>query len=37
MRKFLSCGICKLTNHLEKDCWNHGKPQCHFFGRFRNL
>src|SRR5262249_24549900 len=30
------CGICKYTNHLEKDCWHKGKPQCKYCKRFEH-
>ncbi|KAK4438122.1 hypothetical protein Salat_0146300, partial [Sesamum alatum] len=33
--KYMTCRICKRTNHLEKDCYFHGKPQyrnCKRFG-----
>ncbi|KAK4402466.1 hypothetical protein Sango_0987300 [Sesamum angolense] len=25
---YVPCRICKRTNHLEKDCYFRGKPQC---------
>ncbi|XP_019265508.1 PREDICTED: uncharacterized protein LOC109243068 [Nicotiana attenuata] len=25
------CGICKRSNHVDKDCWFHGKPQCNHY------
>ncbi|XP_057975472.1 uncharacterized protein LOC131162883 [Malania oleifera] len=32
--KYPPCGVCKRTNHLEKDCWHKGKPQCKICKRF---
>lgn len=26
--EFPPCGVCKKNNHLENDCYHHGKPQC---------
>ena len=37
--KFPSCGICKRTSHLEKDCWYKKKPQmqCHLCKKFGHV
>ncbi|KAK4428624.1 cytochrome [Sesamum alatum] len=32
--KYMTCRICKRTNHLEKDCYFRGKPQCRNCKRF---
>ncbi|CAA0830320.1 Unknown protein, partial [Striga hermonthica] len=31
--KYPPCGVCKKTNHLEKDCWYRDKPQCKNCGK----
>src|SRR5262249_48538073 len=31
------CGICNLTNHLEKDYRHKGKPQCRYCKRFGHV
>ncbi|XP_052178656.1 uncharacterized protein LOC127792249 [Diospyros lotus] len=37
--KFPPCGICKTTNHLEKDCFYKGKPQyqCRFCNKYEHI
>ena len=32
--KYPPYSICKMTSHLEKDCWHHGKPQCQYCTKF---
>ena len=32
--KYPPCGICKKTNHLEKDCWFRDKPKCRSCKKF---
>lgn len=34
---FRPCGICKKTNHAEKDCFYKGKPQCNYCKKFNHL
>ncbi|KAL7092450.1 hypothetical protein ACP275_12G165300 [Erythranthe tilingii] len=31
------CSICKMTNHMEKDCYHKGKPQCTNCKKFGHL
>jgi hypothetical protein len=31
------CNICKKNNHVEKDCWFKGKPQCFNYKKFGHL
>jgi len=35
--KYPSCGICKKTSHMEKDCWHYGKPQCQYYKKFGHV
>ncbi|XP_074297950.1 uncharacterized protein LOC141628752 [Silene latifolia] len=32
--RFPPCGICKKTNHMEKNCWNKGKILCDICKKF---
>ncbi|KAL1321492.1 hypothetical protein AAHE18_14G131000 [Arachis hypogaea] len=36
-KQYSLSGICKKTNHLEKDCWHHEKPQCRNCKRFGHM